>query len=138
MDVQVEISEAAVLAMYCDTDPYGPIGRIIQAATERVGDYQQLTAPVSPVGSKYAPPGFLRSATGAAQELHTDPATGFVIGYAGTRTNRHGGGFPYPLAFISNPAGRTRNRGGKSWRAAVNRYIQRALNSLESFVYGAP
>lgn len=135
-DAAVEISEEAVRALY--SDPDGPVGQIIEAATERVGDYQQLTAPLSPAGSKYAPPGFLKSRTGAADQLHADPATGFVLGLAGTHTNRHGGAYPYPLAFIANPAGSTRNRGGRTRRPARNRFITEALNSLAGFVYGEP
>lgn len=132
----VNISDEDVRALFSDLD--GPVAKIIEAATERVGDYQRETAPVSPAGSKYAPPGFLKSRTGPAQELHHDPDTGFVTGYAGTPTNRHGGAYPYPLSFISNPSGSTWNRGRKTKRPARNRFIQEALASLESFVWGSP
>lgn len=111
-----------------------PVGEIIRAATERVADYQRFAAPVSPVGSKFAPPGFTKSAITEAEPVHYGD-DGRILGLAGSRTNKHGGAYPYPIAFFSNAAGSTWNRGHRSKRRADNRFLTEALQSLASFVY---
>jgi hypothetical protein len=133
----IQMDEEAIRELYSDTE--GPIGEIITAATEVVGRYAQATAPVSPTGSKAAPPGFLKGTIGPASQLHHDDVygTGFVMGLAGTHTNRRGGGYPYPLAFISNPKMFTWNRGKRSFRLARNRFIQQAAIALDGFTYTA-
>lgn len=126
-DFRLDYSQELADADARDWD--SPIGKITAAATERVADYAELTAPVSATGSKYAPPGFLKSHLRADTSQHDDDGT--VLGLAGTSTNRHGGAYPYPQAFVAGP---TRNRGGKSTRRE-NRYLQDSLASLDEFVY---
>jgi hypothetical protein len=141
---RVEINEAAIMEMARNWD--SPVGTIIIAATEHVADYMQMTAPVSPVGSQYAPRGFLKSTIGAAEPTHYDDE-GRIMGLAGTHTNRTGGGYPYPLSFIFNTSGRTSNPymsrrthkpipgRRRTYRAATNAFIKEAVNSLASFIY---
>jgi hypothetical protein len=134
-DVTVVIDEAAIAAMARSWD--SPVGEAVMAATERVEDWQRFTAPISPRGSRYAPPGFLKSRITSAEPVHHD-ADNVILGLAGTRTNRHGGAYSYPLAFISSDSGWTANRGGRSKRRAANRFITDAIAALDSFVYEVP
>jgi len=147
MTVRIEIDEAAIESMKYDWA--SPVGEIIDAANAAVAAEATAFAPVSPVGSPHAPPGFLRSTVGAAANDHYDE-TGVILGLTGTHTNAHGGGYPFPLSFIFNTAGRTRNPGyysrknrrltgrAPTYRKALNNFLQRAqYSALAGFTYTA-
>jgi hypothetical protein len=130
-DVRVDIDLKAIDEMARRWD--SPVGEIIRDATSHVEDTQRILAPASLRGSRYSPPGHLKRTIREAEPVHFDDA-GYILGLSGTATVRHGGSWPYALAFISNDAGRTANRGRRSYRRAENRFIENALNSLDTFV----
>lgn len=131
-DVKVTIDEDAIREMARSWD--SPIGEAVRAAGEHVADYQRLTAPISAKGSKYAPPGFVKS---RISESESHDGDGVVQALVGTVSNKRGGAYPYPVAFFSNRKGFTWNRGRHSRRPARNRFIQDSLNSLATFYYHA-
>lgn len=123
---RVEIDEAAIREMLKDWD--SPLGQAIQDAVDVVEDTARVTAPVSPKGSKLAPPGFLKENTRQSLEQHHDDE-GIIMGLVGTPR--------YPGNFISNPTSRkgyTWNRGHGSTRPGDNQFLPDALNSLNGFI----
>lgn len=124
--VRVEIDEAALQAMIRDWG--SPVGEAIREATSIVEDTARITAPVSPVGSKYAPTGFLKAGVHEALDLHHD-TDGTILGLVGAPR--------YPMNFLRNPTsnkGYTWNRGRKTTRPGNNRFLDDSLNSLAGFV----
>ena len=120
------MDDAAIQAMF--TDWNSDVGVYISDLTERVHAAAVATAPVSPRGSKYAPPGFLR--TRVAQTHKQADDTGYVLGLVGVPLRA---GSRYPLPFVDNEQGVTRNanaRGHYGFRPAVNRFLQRALAAV--------
>ena len=123
--IEAEI-EAQIQVMLRNWD--SPLGRAFQDAVDIVEDTARISAPVSPVGSKLAPAGFLKANTRQSTELHHDDA-GVILGLVGAAR--------YPYNFIANPAsqkGFTWNRGRRSTRPGRNNYLPDALNSLNGFV----
>lgn len=141
---QPSVNEEAILQMGMDWT--SPVGEIIRAATEHVVNAQTGMAPVSPIGSRYAPPGYLRSRIHAANPDHFDDE-GRIMGLAGVAVNRSGGAWPYPLRFISMPSGRISNpyinrktgrplsNKPRTYRASANYFIRNALLSLEGWLF---
>ncbi len=129
----VSIDQRAIDAMFSDWD--SDVGRAIRAATDVVADAAVAMAPVSPVGSKYAPPGYLKEHTRQAVTLHHGD-DGHVLGLVGA--------VRYPFSFISNAKGYTdnpragRRRGRASRRRAEDNYLGRALDALAGFTWGGP
>lgn len=142
----VEIDYEACMEMGRDWS--SPVADVINAATEHVAEAQFLTSPVSPKGSKYSPPGHLRATIHAAMPGHHD-SEGRIMGLAGTKVTRSGGGWPYPARFInmtvkatviSNPyinrrTGKPIKGRKKTFRSAHNTFILDALESLRGWVY---
>jgi len=119
-------ADAQVQAMLRDWD--SPVGRAFQDAVDIVEEAARITAPISPVGSKLAPAGFLKANTRQSAELHHDDA-GIILGLVGAAR--------YPYNFIANPTsdkGFTWNRGRRTTRPGRNNYLPDALNSLNGFV----
>jgi hypothetical protein len=133
-DIVVIVDPAAVREMFRDWG--GPVGQAVDEVTREIADIAQALAPVSPHGSRLAPPGFLREHTRPSAEHHYDDATGEVLGLAGAPV--------YPFAFISNVHGFTHNpRSGKrpgrgSVRKADDDYLARAVDAAPHIVIGTP
>lgn len=121
-DVRVDIDQAAVDAMFADWG--SGVGQYISRVTEEVQAAARARAPVSSRGSKYAPPGYLRSRVNVAHQHAPD---GSVMGMVGVPLSK---GSRYPLPFVANPAGKTRNRGHRTARAAADYFLARALASV--------
>lgn len=125
-NVRVEIDQAAVDALFTSWE--SPVGVYIERLTEEVHAAALALAPVSPVGSKYAPVGYLKTRVAIARQH--DDATGVVLGLVGVPLHA---GSRYPLPFISNPRGSTRNanqHGHYGYRAAQDRFLLVALASV--------
>lgn len=127
-----------------------PCGTIIRAATEHVESTMRATAPVSGKGSRYSPPGHLKSTVRTAVPDHHN-ADGVILGLAGVGVNRSGGSYPYaarfinmfPATIISNPYIDRRTglpiRGRKkTYRPAHNLFLVESLFSLSGWTYYVP
>jgi hypothetical protein len=120
----VHIDPAAVEALFSDWE--SPVGRYIAGITEELEDTAQIMAPVSVHGSKCAPPGTLR------RQIHTvwsHSDDGSVMGLVGISRSTTKG---YPLNFVSNFMGKTRNAnqwGYYGTRDARNMFLLDALNT---------
>ena len=128
-DVRVEIDEAAVHAMFSDWD--SPVGQYIEKLTQEVDGAAQMFAPVSMYGSEYAPPGYLKSRIRTARQHHPD---GTLLGMVGIPLVK---GSRYPLPFVNNPKGETRNANKIAgvvrhygYRRADNEFLLKALNTI--------
>lgn len=119
---RIEISESAVHDLVTSWD--SPVGAYIAQVTSEVAEAARTMAPASPRGSKYAPPGYLKTRIAAVTDKHADD--GAVRGLVGVPLHL---GSRYPLPFIDNPSGRTRNRNG-TFRRADNAFLLRALESV--------
>jgi hypothetical protein len=120
--VRVDISEAAVAGLLSDWS--GPVGIYIAELTSRAEAAAKAMAPVSAKGSRYAPPGYLKSRVRTA---HQHAADGTLLGMVGVPLVA---GSRYPLRFVDNPKGVTRNaskRGRYGTRSAANRFLVAAL-----------
>lgn len=113
------IDEAAIAELCASWD--SGVGQTVAEVTERVHAAAIAMAPASARGSKYAPPGYLKTRIAAA---YKHDAAGQVLGLVGIPLHA-GSRYPYP--FISNEKGSTINRGHRSRRAAVNAFLLRAL-----------
>lgn len=99
-----------------------------QAVSDRVREVEaraKALAPVSAKGSKYAPPGYLRS---RVISVRTHSPDGSILGRVGVP--KGAGGNRYPLMFVSNAKGFTVNRGHGSLREAHNLFLSRALDEV--------
>lgn len=126
--VRVVMDEAAIHAMASDWT--SPVGQYIERLTEEVFGAAKVTAPVSPRGSKYAPPGYLRGRVNIAHQHQPD---GVLLGMVGVPIKGGRGGNRYPLMFICNLRGSTRNAnqyGHYGYRVAQNYFLLRALQSI--------
>lgn len=133
MDNKVEIDPGWIQEAMRDWD--SPVGKAIILATEQVSVIAKAKAPVSPVGSLFAPTGFLKSHTGESATRHHD-TDGTVLGLVGAPV--------YPFAFISNfksrkgftwnPPGRN---GRRTKRPGNNNFLSDALDSLAFFEVGS-
>lgn len=130
-DVRVDIDQGAVDAMFRDWS--NDIGRYIADLTARTEVVARIAAPVSPRGSKYAPPGYLKTRIAAAHKHNPD---GTILGLVGVPLRS---GSRYPLPFVSNPSGRTRNanrvRGvvrHYGYRPAAAKFLSEALATVMS------
>jgi len=116
----------------------GPVGQAVQEVTDEIEWLARLAAPVSPVGSKFSPPGTLKVLTRTSVEHHyTDD--GHVFGLIGAPV--------YPFAFISNfrsgkgftwNARSGKHPGRRSFRKADDNYLQRAIDAAPEIVIGQP
>lgn len=100
-DIRVNIDQAAIDAMFRSWS--NDIGRYIADLTERTETLARIAAPVSPRGSTYAPPGYLKTRIAAAHKFNPD---GSILGLVGVPLRS---GSRYPLPFVVNASGRTRN-----------------------------
>lgn len=130
-DVRVDLNPAFL--PWLAGAPDSPVNIVLDATIDLVHSAQVAHAPVSPVGSRQAPRGFLRSRIVIADKENDD--NGELIRYSGTRINRHGGADPVPLAYIDNDAGFTWNPRHKSRRGAHNHFIIEALDEIPYIVY---
>lgn len=132
-DIVVHIDPAAVREIFHDWN--GPVGEAVEQVTREVVDIARALAPVSPVGSKFAPPGFLKAGTRTSAEHHYDDQ-GQVLGLVGAPQ--------YPFNFIASHAGITANprsgrrRGRASVRRATDDYLARAIDAAPHIVIGTP
>lgn len=132
-EIRVDIDPRAVEELFSDWN--GPVGQAVEQVTQIVEDIARLEAPVSPVGSKFAPPGFLKTFTRESEEHHFDDQ-GHVLGLVGAPR--------YPFNFIASHAGFTHNpRSGRrpgrgSVRRADDNYLQRAIDAAPEIVIGEP
>jgi hypothetical protein len=120
--VRVDMDETAIEAMF--TDWSSPVGLYIERLTQEVETVARDTAPVSARGSKYAPPGYLKSRVFAARQHAAD---GTLMGMVGVPLAK---GSRYPLPFVSNPSGKTWNRGRRTARRADNKFLIAALDAV--------
>jgi hypothetical protein len=129
MAIRVDMNQSAIDAMVSDWS--SPVGLYIERLATEVQQVAKDMAPVSPRGSKYAPPGYLRSRVHLAHQHRPD---GTVFGMVGVPLSK---GSRYPLPFVDNPRGATRNAnkaGGRTrrygYRRAADRFLLDALNSV--------
>jgi hypothetical protein len=131
-EIRVDIDPRAVDELFRDW--HGPVGQAVQQVVDEVVGLARSMAPVSPVGSRYAPPGYLRDFTRESAEHHYDPDTGNVLGLVGAPQ--------YPFNFIASHSGFTANpRSGKhpgrgSRRKATDDYLARAIDAAPRIVIG--
>jgi hypothetical protein len=135
-EIRVEVDPAAVRELFADWN--GPVGRAVQQVVDIVEDIARMEAPVSPVGGKFSPPGFLKSATRESDEHHFDDE-GHVLGLVGAPG--------YPYSFIStfrshkgytvNPRS-ARHPGRVTTRPARDDYLARAIEAAPEIVIGRP
>jgi hypothetical protein len=131
-EVRIVVDPAAVRELMRDWS--GPVGQAVDAVTQEVADTARFLAPVSPVGSPLAPPGYLRANTRVSAEHHYTDDGSAVLGLAGAPN--------YPFAFIANDAGITRNpragkrRGRASVRRATDDFLAAALEAAPFITFG--
>jgi hypothetical protein len=128
-DSRVVIDEAAIAALISDWD--NGVGRFVAERVAEIEAVAKAVAPVSARGSEYAATGYLRSRISTAYQ---HDASGRILGLVGVPLS---GGSRYPLDFVVNERGVTRNAnkaGGHvhhyGTRPAVNAFLIRALNSI--------
>ena len=124
MDNSVSIDDAAVAEMFSDWD--SDIGKYITELTDKAEGVAKGLAPVSSRGSKYAPPGTLKR---QIHSVYSHGPDGSVLGLVGISRSATKG---YPLNFVWNAAGKTRN--ANQWglfgtRGADNAFLFTALNT---------
>jgi hypothetical protein len=97
--------------------------------SDEIADLARVTAPVSPRGSKYSPPGSFK-ATGFLSTVRDD-SDGIPYGLSKEKA--------YPGAFLGNSSRRTRNanriRGvvkHYGWRSATRLFLHEAVTSVSS------
>ncbi len=122
MTVRVEVNDAELAALASDWS--NGIGAFIAERTAEVAATARALAPVSDRGSKYAPPGYLKSRVNTARQHAPD---GTILGLVGVPL---ASGSRYPLPFVANPKGATRNRNGRGTRPAANYFLLRALAAV--------
>jgi hypothetical protein len=129
-DAVVNFDQGAIDAMCSDWD--SGIGRYIAGRVTEVEAAAKSLAPVSAEGSKYAPPGYLKASVHAAYSHGPD---GSVLGLVGVPLGTRGG--RYPLNFVANPRGATRNANRVDgvirhygFRPAADRFLTAALHSV--------
>jgi hypothetical protein len=124
----VEINDAWLTEQMVDWA--SPIGRYIAELGEQLHATARSLAPVSKTGSRYAPPGFLKSRVTAVESHSADGSILFLVGVP-----KDARGSRYPLPFISNAAGRTRNAnkwGRYGYRKADSLFLTTALETATS------
>lgn len=133
-EIRVDVDPAAVGELFRDWN--GPVGDAVQQVTAEVVDLARSMAPVSRVGSKFAPPGFLKAFTRESLEHHYSEDGTTILGLAGAPQ--------YPFNFIASHSGYTANpRAGKrpgrgSRRRAADNYLARAIDAAPHIVIGKP
>jgi hypothetical protein len=114
-----------VLDWLGDSDD-SPIADVLGRVADLVLTEAISEAPFSLRGSyPYSPPGFVKSRIVKSRITHDDGGALMVL--VGSRLNRAGGAYPFPIAFVANDAGSTWNRGHRSRRKADNHFLKRAL-----------
>ena len=135
-EVTVEMNDAAIRELFGDWN--GPVGEAVQDVVDEIEIIARGLAPISEVGSKLSPPGFLKLNTRESSEHHYD-GDGQIIGLVGAPR--------YPYNFIANPTshkGVTANprsgkrRGRASVRKADDDYLVRAIELAPEIVIGEP
>jgi hypothetical protein len=130
-EIRVDVDQRAVDELFRDWN--GPVGDAVQQVVDEVVGLARSMAPVSPVGSRFAPPGFLRDFTRESAEHHYDE-DGHVLGLVGAPQ--------YPFNFIASHSGVTANprsgkrRGRASYRSADDDYLARAIDAAPHIVIG--
>jgi hypothetical protein len=135
-DIRVDVDPAAVREMWADH--HGPVGQAVELVTQMTEGIATDQAPVSPIGSRYAPIGYLKEHTRTSAEHHYDDQ-GFVIGLVGAPV--------FPFAFISNFRSRkgytvnprsARHPGRMTVRRADDNYLDRAIELAPHIEIGDP
>jgi hypothetical protein len=120
----VVIDPAAVEAMFADWTSC--VGEYVAQITDAVEATAKSLAPVSRRGSRWAPPGTLKS---QVHSVYSHGADGSVQGLVGVSRSSTKG---YPLNFVWNATGKTRNAnqyGLFGSRRADNAFLFEALNT---------
>jgi hypothetical protein len=135
-DIRVEVDDRAVRELFSDWN--GPVGQAVEQVTQIVEDNARILAPISPIGSLFAPRGFLKIRTRTSEEHHYD-ADGHVIGLVGAPR--------YPYNFIANPTSHkgytvnprsAKHPGRVTTRRATDNYLEDAINSAPHIIIGEP
>ena len=135
-EIRVDVDPAAVRELMSDWN--GPVGQAVEQVTAEIEDIARFLAPVGRKGSKFSPPGHLKTWTRQSVEHHYAP-DGTVQGLVGAPV--------YPFAFISNfrsHKGYTvnprsaRHPGRVTTRRADNDYLSRAIEAAPHIVIGEP
>ena len=135
-DVIVDVDERAVRDLF--TDWRSPVGRAVEIVVDEIENIATGLAPVSPIGSRLAPRGFLRESVHQSAEHHYDP-DGHVIGLVGVAV--------FPYSFISNfrshkgwtaNARSAKHPGRFTTRRADNNFMERALEIAPHITIGQP
>lgn len=105
-----------------------PVVKALKDAADELHAEAVALAPMSAVGSRGAPPGYLKSRVAESDIKHSDD--GSLTVFVGVPL-RDGSRFPLP--FISNDSGVTFNRGHKSARHADDDFLGEALDLVASF-----
>jgi hypothetical protein len=114
------------------SDPYGPVAVILEEAADVVLAAAKGSAPVSKRGSKYAPPGKLKSEVRKSHLGHADDGTlAMWVGYGKSGI--------YPGAFVNNSQGFTRNKNqyGSFGVRKTGQFLERSINALDGWTFEA-
>ena len=135
-DVRIEIDERAIRELFSDWN--GPVGQAIEQVTREVADIARSLVPISPIGSLFAPRGFLKEHTRTSEEHHYDDQ-GNVIGLVGAPR------LPYNM--IANPTSHkgytvnprsAKHPGRYTTRRADDNYLERAIDLAPHIEIGEP
>lgn len=120
-DHGVQIDESYV--EWLRTAPDSPVVKALDEAGDELLAEAIALAPASPVGSRYAPPGFLKTRIAKTGVKHADDGSLEVLVGVPLRLASR-----FPLPFVDNPSGITWNRGHKSARLADDDFLGRAVD----------
>lgn len=127
------VDEQAVRELFSDWT--GPVGSAVQECVNEVEHIASGLAPVSPIGSKFAPRGFLRDSVHQSVEHHYE--NGEVIGLVGAAR--------FPLNFLANPtshkgftynARSAKHPGRVTVRVANKNFLEDALDAAPHLEIG--
>lgn len=133
-EIRVEVDEQAVRELFSDW--HGPVGQAVGEVVQIVEDTARALAPVSPIGSEFAPRGFLKEHTQQSAEHHFDDE-GQVLGLIGAPR--------FPFNFVANPTSRkgftynarsAKHPGRFTVRKAADNYLEDAVDTAPHIVIG--